>query len=92
MSYIARVGFETDVWLNVVFYDGQQGETISQHAARDHKWTGCVLCWLLGILIERNHCAKTIDPTAITSTGAAIRSLAVISAAFGFVIWALSRI
>ena len=73
-----RVGIITDQWLNVVAWAGKIGETVSLHAAqdaRDGKRLGCVVCAILGALVEKDQCAKTLDPTTQEAAGAAIRAL-----------------
>ena len=72
-----RVGIITDQWLNVVAWAGKIGETVSLHAAqdaRDGKRLGCVVCAILGALVEKDHCAKTLDPNTQEAAGAAIRA------------------
>lgn len=94
-AYFERVGRETDVWLNVTVWGGKEGVTVSTHAALDRNAgnrTGCVVCAILGALVERNHCTKTLDPTSVESTGAAIRAGLLMLAFFCSVGWAISLI
>ena len=82
-SYLYRVGNETDIWLNVAVWDGAQGETVSLHAALDQRAgqrLGCIVCRVLGALVERGHCAKVLDPVTVESPGAAIRAAAIMAA------------
>jgi hypothetical protein len=79
-----RVGIAIDEALNVLFFDGQPDETISLHAAdaqrAGRRW-GCVLCKILSVIVERDHCAKqflpgTTAPTAALRAGIALAVLA----------------
>jgi hypothetical protein len=84
-SYAGRVGVELDVLLNVLAFDGQNGQTVSEHAATAEsagKPWGCIVCRLLSALVQTGHCQLVLagDPTP---TGAAVRALALILAAFG---------
>ena len=56
----------------------RRGETVSQLAgagAAAGRWRWCVLCRVLAVLVERDHCARAIDPAAgPTATGPVLRS------------------
>ncbi len=56
-----------DVLANVAT-DGEAGETVSMRAAlgeRKGLWRWCVMCRLLDVFVQRNHCEQTLDPTAV---------------------------
>lgn len=60
-GYIHRAGVALDRLLNVILWNGDDGQTISEHAAADllaGKRIGRWACWLLSLLIERGHCEK----------------------------------
>lgn len=68
-SYPVRIGVAVDETVNVVVFNGQPDETISQHAAvaqRDGKRWGCILCGILNIIIEPHHCANQFEPGTTT--------------------------
>ena len=49
----------------MLLLDGSETQTCSLHAAiawREGKRWGCVLCWILGKLVETDHCAKQLEP------------------------------
>lgn len=75
-DYVFRVGDSLDRFFNVSLFDGQQTETISQHAARQDAagrlWARA-LCAYLSVAVECNHCAKTRANVAM-SVLAGIRS------------------
>jgi len=77
MQYIRNVGLALDCFLNAVT-GGGHNETLSQRAAREERegkrWA-CKLCRWLHYTVERDHCAKTLDPNAPTKTAACIRAL-----------------
>ena len=55
--YIHRVLVAFDIFCNVVFFNGDEDETISSHSARastQGKWWGIALSWFLD-LFQRNH-------------------------------------
>lgn len=56
-----------DVTANVLT-GGEPGQTLSMRAAlgaRAGIWRWCVLCRLLDVLVQRNHCAETLGPSAV---------------------------
>jgi Na+-translocating ferredoxin:NAD+ oxidoreductase RnfA subunit len=89
-TYPFRVGVATDCWLNAVVWAGNLNETVSHHTAVDclaGKRVGCIVCVLLGALVERHHCAKVLDPNAQEAAGAAIRAALIMIAFFVAVYW-----
>lgn len=76
-GYIQRIGLAVDELLNVIWFSGRPDQTISVHAALEQRkgtrWA-CVLCKILDVLVERDHCPKqfTEGPTGIV---AGIRSI-----------------
>jgi hypothetical protein len=99
LDYLKRLGLAIDQVQNVALFNGSQTETVSHHAARawrDGKKWGCVVCRFLSIVVERNHCAKQLDPNSgPTSLGPALRSLVLLLlpvAAFMSAIFAIARI
>ncbi|WP_428485936.1 hypothetical protein [Rhodopila sp.] len=94
-AWTARLGLAADRLLNVVLFNGDDTWTVSLHAAvarvEGRRW-GCIVCGLLGVLIQRRHCALTLDPNTQESTGAAIRAgllILAVFAALGFGLRAL---
>lgn len=77
MRYIRNVGMALDCFLNALT-GGEHNETVSQRAAREalqgKRWA-CKVCRWLHYTVERDHCAKTLDPSAPTKTAACIRAL-----------------
>ncbi len=77
MQYIRNVGLALDKLFNAVT-GGSHDETVSERAAREElvgkRWA-CKLCKWFHYTVERNHCAKTLDPSAPTKTAACIRAL-----------------
>lgn len=79
MQYIRNVGMALDCFLNALT-GGEHNETVSIRAAKGEreappkKWA-CRLCKWLHYTVERDHCAKTLDPSAPTKTAACIRAL-----------------
>ena len=87
-AYVERVGRETDVWLNVAVYAGREGETVSRHAALDRdagKPVGCAVCAILGALVEKDHCTKTLDPNEQEATAASVKAGALMIVFIGLV-------
>jgi len=84
MTYGSRVGGATeglgetfDKWCNAVFWGGSPDQTVSEHAALDARaglWPGCILCAVLAVLVQWQHCSKTLDPNASTPTSAYVRA------------------
>lgn len=59
-----------DVTINVAT-GGVIGQTVSMRAAlgaRQGIWRWCLFCRLLDVLVQRNHCAQTLDPNAVVPT------------------------
>lgn len=83
-SYFQRIGLAVDELFNVVWFNGRPDQTISLHAALDQRkgkrWA-CVLCRILDVLVERNHCANQFVEGP-TGTAAAIRSILALGALF----------
>ena len=83
-SYLSRVstatetlGREFDVWCNVTFWGGKPDQTVSEHAALDAlagKPTGCILCAILSVLVQWQHCPKTLQPGVTTPASAYARA------------------
>lgn len=72
-----RFGLAVDRLLNVVLFNGDDTWTVSLHAAvarRQGKRWGCWACAVLGVLVQRDHCAVTLDPALQETTGAALRA------------------
>ena len=90
-TWLGRAAEEADICLNVLFLDGAPGETVSVHAARARpaRWAR-VLCWILGVLVQRNHCDLALT-SAPTPKGAAIRAGALILAVLGVLWWIIWR-
>jgi len=78
-NYLRNVGLALDRFLNAVT-GGDSNETVSLRAATrattppPKKWA-CVLCKWLSLTVERDHCAKTLDPNAETKNAACIKAL-----------------
>lgn len=94
-GYAQRVGVAEDEALNVIWLDGRPDQTISLHAAlearKGTRWA-CILCRILSVAIEKDHCEKQFT-RAPTSTLAAIRAflaLLVLLAPFAG-LWFLAR-
>lgn len=86
-SYPVRVGLAVDELLNVVFFDGEPYETISFHAAvaaQSKKRWGCILCKVLDVVVEKNHCANQLTSGPSTPLTAFRAFLAI-----GAALWAL---
>lgn len=76
-AWLERFGRAIDRVLNVLLFNGDDTATVSLHAAlaeRQGKRWGCVVCRVLSELVQRDHCAITLDPNSEASTGAAIRA------------------
>lgn len=75
----------TDRWLNVFLFNGSDTMTVSMHAAladqAGRRW-GCVTCSVLATLVQKSHCALTLDPNTKEAAGAAIRAGLVMIAGF----------
>lgn len=75
----------TDRWLNVLLFNGEDTMTVSMHAAEAEvagaTW-GCWTCFVLNWLVQRHHCALTLDPNTKEAAGAAIRAGLVMIAGF----------
>ena len=84
-TWWGRLGLAIDRVLNVLLFDGADTETVSLHAAeaeeKNARWA-CWTCWVLGVLVQRHHCAITLDPNAQETRGAAIRAGLVMLAGF----------
>ena len=74
---IAAGGFGYDRALAAMFCGAKHGETVSQVAAvaalRGSR-TGCGMCRLLHILVERNHCQIILQTDAETHGVSALRA------------------
>lgn len=82
-GWLQRVGLAIDELLNVLVFNGRPDQTISLHAAisaRGGKRWACVLCRLLSLLVERDHCEKQFQPgpTPLTAALRAATCLAVL--------------
>jgi hypothetical protein len=81
-NYPVRVGVAIDEMLNVIFFNGQPYQTISGHAAlaaqAGQPWA-CLLCKILNVIVERDHCQKQFDSQP-TKTLVAIRSVVALMA------------
>ena len=76
LAWFTRVGREWDVFLCVLFMDGEENETISHRSAigeenRIRGW--CLLCRWFSLTVEEDHCAKTLAGEAL-KTGVAFRA------------------
>ena len=85
MKYLRNVGLALDKLINAVA-GGAHDETVSERAAREEltgkRWA-CYLCKWFHYTVERNHCAKTLDPHTPTKIIACVRALAQML----FVVW-----
>lgn len=75
MNYFRNLFFEIDVLLNVLT-GGNRNETVSIRIAKAAAAGGFkarLLCWLLSVLVERNHCTKALSSQP-TKPLAAIRA------------------
>lgn len=103
MSYLGDLGYETDVWLNVLTA-GSRDQTVSLRtakAAASFNFQGlhasCLLCRWLSLTVERDHCQKTLAGQTTRPTAglrAAIEFaivLAAIWAAIHFGLWSLLK-
>lgn len=64
---LRRDARDYDVSANVAL-GGEVDQTLSMRAALGQRagiWRWCVLCRLLDVLVQRNHCAETLDPAAV---------------------------
>jgi hypothetical protein len=82
-TYPVRIGVAIDETLNVIFFDGQPEQTISEHAAiaqREGKKWGCIMCKILSFIVEQNHCAKqfTDKPTPALAAFRAMLAMSVL--------------
>jgi hypothetical protein len=71
------LGRNVDIWCNVVFWNGDPTQTVSEHAALDaqaKRIPGCILCAVLAVLVQWGHCPKTLDPNASTPASAYVRA------------------
>jgi hypothetical protein len=83
MKFLAAVwfwadtaGYQLDCLLNALFLGGERNQTVSLHADRarmQHKAWGCVLCRVLAVLVQPDHCQKQGDGQP-ESTEAAVRA------------------
>ena len=87
-----RVGVATDQLLNTLLFDGSEDMTVSRHAAlaaqAGQEW-GCITCKVLSALVQKNHCALTLDPNVQETTGAAIKAAAIMALGFALFGWAV---
>lgn len=93
-TWAGRVGMAFDRLCNAVVFDGSDTETVSHHtaiAAQEGKAWGCVGCWLLGVLVQKNHCGLTLDPSIPETTSGALRAGLVMAAATGLTVFAIRR-
>ena len=83
-GYIQRIGLAVDELFNVIWFNGRPDQTISLHAALDQRkgkrWA-CILCRILDVMVEHNHCANQFIEGP-TGTAAAIRSILALCALF----------
>lgn len=58
-----QIGLMEDETLNTIYFDGRANQTLSLHAAlaakKGKRW-GCILCKILNILVEKDHCLNTL--------------------------------
>lgn len=76
-AYLHAVGIATDRWINATVWGGSANQTVSQHAAyemMDGKRTGCLVCWLLSVLVQKDHCWLTLDPDETEAPAASVRA------------------
>jgi len=83
-------GYGLDRAIAAMWCHAKHGETVSLQAARAHvagrRW-GCVLCWVLDRLVEREHCAMALAPDMPTARPAAYRAGALLMV-LGVALWA----
>lgn len=83
-----NAGDALDCLLNVLLLNGDKRQSISQNTAQralqGAGWA-CVLCRLLDVIVERDHCAKSLGPEP-TSLPASIRS-GIALVALCFALW-----
>lgn len=79
-SRLVQLGIIEDDTLNVVAFDGQGNQTTSAHTAlaagyrtglprlpfEQRAWWGCVGCRMLSVMVQRNHCWKTLNGVPMT--------------------------
>lgn len=72
-SWLFRVGKWFDVLMCVIFFPASNRtapETVSHYAARScrdgHKRWACTLCRILSIVVERDHCARTLADQSLS--------------------------
>jgi|WetSurMetagenome_2_1015567.scaffolds.fasta_scaffold13380_8 hypothetical protein len=69
--YVDGIGIAFDRLCNTLI-GGSPDQTVSMHCAvswRDGRPFGCIMCWLLSVFVQRDHCAKQFDdqPTDVFS-------------------------
>lgn len=91
-------GFGFDRAVAAMFMRARHGETMSYQTAvanRDAKRWGCIGCRLLGLTVEKDHCANTLlqngPPTAVIASYRAGMLLLALAALFCAVPWAVGR-
>ena len=76
---------DADVTIGVVVLDNPAGETVSMRAAlgaKAGKWQWCLFCRLLDVLVQRGHCAATLDPNAVTPWWVWVRAMLAFASGF----------
>lgn len=62
-SRAMQMGIIEDETLNTLYFDGRANQTLSLHAAlaekKGKRW-GCILCNILNVLVEKDHCLNTL--------------------------------
>lgn len=92
-------GFGLDRGFAAAWMGAKHGETMSHQfaVANDAKlrW-GCIGCWLLGKLVEKDHCAKTLQadgpPTAVIASYRAGALLFLLALLMWGLPWAVGRL
>lgn len=71
-SWPWRAGEALDEFLNVVLFDGDVGDTISDHSAKAQaagKTWGCIVCRWLSLTVQKDHCKETLAGQPISQSG-----------------------
>lgn len=69
-SRLLQFGILEDEGLDVLAFDGKADMTVSTHAAlaaRAGKRWGCVLCAVLSVLVQHDHCEKTLTDAPLST-------------------------
>jgi hypothetical protein len=94
-TYLGRVFDALDVLLNALVYPGARlKQTISVHAALDRrkgKRVGCILCAILGVLVQPRHCDQALTQAPMPA-GAAVRAALLLAAIWSLIGWGVSII